>query len=126
MKNREFKKALEEARKESKKNVDNARNNLKRVVDCAENAIIIQTDNTSAIVANKYDTCEILCHLFEHLIEECDFTKKELISLINIAEKTTEKEEKNESSEETLNKISELLDKAIKLQELQNKNKDED
>ena len=122
MKNKDFEKELKKARVESRRSVTEAKDKLKKLVDYAENAIIIQTDKGSALVGNRYDGCQLLCNLFEHLLEN-NFTKKEIIELLNMVD-DKEKSETIEATEKTLNRISELLDKAIKLEKLKNKKED--
>jgi len=123
MKNKDFEKELKKARVESRRSVTEAKDKLKKLVDYAENAIIIQTDKGSALVGNKYDSCQLLCNLFEHLLEINAFTKKEIIELLNMVD-DKEKSKTIEATEKTLNRISELLDKAIKLEKLKNKKED--
>ena len=111
---KEFDKELEKVRVESRKNVKKAKEKLKDLIDNAENAVIVQTDNGSAFIGNKYDTCQLLCNMFKHLIEEGAFTKDEINELLNHVDSSLTNDDK-------LERLGELLDKAIKLQELQNK-----
>ena len=122
MKDKEFERELKKARVESRRNVNNAKGRIKKVIDDTEYAIIIQTDKHSVLIGNKYDTCQLLCNLFNNLLRQEALTKEEIINLLNMV---CEEEQEN-SNEEKLDKLSSLLDKAIRLQELQNKNKDED
>ena len=122
MKNKEFKKEFNEAQKISRQNVTEGKEKVKKLVDNADCAIIIQTDRGGAFIGNKFGVSECLCNLFYSLLKHDTFTKKELIDLLNIVDNKTKVHV--EATGQTLDKLDKLLDKAIKLQELQNEDED--
>ena len=122
MKSKDFKKEYKEAQKISRQNVTNGKEKAKKLIDNADCALLLQTDKGGAFIGNSLDISECLCNLFDSLLEQEVFTKKELIDLLNIVDNKTKVHV--EATGQTLDKLDKLLDKAIKLQELQNEDKD--
>lgn len=125
MKSKEFKKEYEEAQKISRQNVTKGKEKAKKLIDNADCALLLQTDKGGAFIGNKIGVSECLCNLFDILLEEDVFTKEELIDLLNIVDNKTKVHKVHvEAAGQTLDKLDRLLDKAIKLQELQNEDED--